>query len=218
MPTTSTKYSATKARATAKHQQAGASSWRKPDEGNTIREVVTENLRNMFADLAGRGQSVNMREIIGGYEVTINPARKQSIRKPETAKRRFDPEEAGRQIVAEMQRAEGGAWTGAELAAHYGLTSAALHKRRIEHRIVWWKDARSRFHYPRWQFDSAGAPLPGVQDVLQTFESADPWRVMRYFLVPRHQLGNRTPLDLLRAGDFQTVAAHAKLHGEENTW
>jgi hypothetical protein len=130
----------------------------------------------------------------------------------------FDPFEAGRKLVIEMQQAEGGAWTGTELHHHWGLTSAVLYKRRKEHRIVWWKDAKNRFHYPKWQFDQAGAPMGGVQDVLQTLRSSDQWRVMRYFLAPWHQLDDRTPLDLLRAGRVAKVVAHAKGHAEENSW
>ena len=133
-------------------------------------------------------------------------------------RRQFDPIEAGRQAVGEMQRAEGGAWTGGELEKLFRLTPANLHKRRTEYRIVSWRDAKSQFHYPKWQFNGAGAPLQGVQEVLQTFRSVDEWRVMRYFLAPRHQLDDRTPLDLLRAGEVDKVVAHAKAHGEENSW
>ena len=144
-------------------------------------------------------------------------------RKPEEAIEKlpppqFDPLEAGRQAVLQMQNAEGGAWTGAELEARFGLTPANLHKRRAEFRIVSWKDAKNQFHYPKWQFNPAGVLLPGVQEVLQIFRSSDDWRVMRYFLAPRHQLGDRTALDLLRSGDGDKVVAHAKAHAEENSW
>ena len=130
----------------------------------------------------------------------------------------FDPHAAGRKLVADLQAAEGGAWTGAELQTLFGLTPADLHKRRSEYRIVVWRDAKNQFHYPKWQFNPAGAPLPGVQKVVQTFRSSDEWRVMRYFLAPRHQLDDRTPLSLLRAGEVENVVAHAKAHGEENSW
>ena len=140
---------------------------------------------------------------------------KATVEKPKAA---FDPYDAGRKAVAQMQDAEGGAWTGAELEENYGLSPANLHRRRAEHRIVWWRDAKNQFHYPKWQFNHAGALLPGVQEVLQTFRSPDEWRVMRYFLAPRHQLDDRMPLDLLRAGKVDKVIAHAKAHGEENSW
>lgn len=131
---------------------------------------------------------------------------------------KFDPHEAGLALVRQMQKAEGGAWTGAELHVRFDLTSATLHRRRAEHRIVFWRDAKENFHYPKWQFTPTGALLPGLQEVLQTFRSADEWRVMRYFLTPRQQLDHQPPLALLQRGEQDKVIAHARIHGQENTW
>lgn len=130
----------------------------------------------------------------------------------------FDPHEAGQQLVKEMQAAEGGSWTGSELKERFGLDPATLHTRRKGHRIVFWRDPKHDFHYPKWQFNPAGALLPGIQDVLQIFKSQDEWRVMRYFLAKRDQLDGRRPLDLLRDGDSNRVIQHANQHVEENTW
>jgi hypothetical protein len=130
----------------------------------------------------------------------------------------FSPEEAGQRIVADLRQAEGGAYTGTDLRTKWSLSTAVLHRRRKEHRIVYWRDAQHEFHYPRWQFNTAGARLPGIQEILQIFESSDEWRVMGYFLGPRKQLENRRPLDLLREGKIQDAIAHARLHAEENTW
>jgi hypothetical protein len=131
----------------------------------------------------------------------------------------FDPDAAGERLVAEMQAAEGGAWTGPELeGGHFQLTPATLHRRRKEHRIIYWRDARHNFHYPKWQFTPGGALLPGIQEVLAVFRSRDEWRIMSYFLGKRPQLGDLRPLDLLRQGEVETVLAHATIHAEENTW
>jgi hypothetical protein len=130
----------------------------------------------------------------------------------------FSPEAAAERIVAEMQAAEGGAWPDAEFRRKFHLSSAVLHRRRKEHRIVYWRDARNGFHYPKWQFTETGAPLPGIQDILQTFQSQDEWRIMRYFLGPRKQLDGQRPLDLLKAGRLDKVLAHAQTHAAENTW
>lgn len=130
----------------------------------------------------------------------------------------FDPHGAGQQLVKELQAAEGGSWTGKELKARFGFSSAALHSRRKDHRIGFWRDRRHGFRYPTWQFDPAGALLPGIQEILQTFNSPDQWRIMRYFLTTRDQLGGRRPLDLLRDGQTAQVVQHAKRHAEESTW
>jgi hypothetical protein len=130
----------------------------------------------------------------------------------------FSPKKAGERIVAELQNADGGAWSGADLKSRWGLTAAVLHRRRKERRIVCWRDPRHNFFYPQWQFTEAGALLPGIQEILQIFNSDDEWRIMRYFLGPRKQLAGRRPLDLLRSGEMDAALAHAHNHGVENTW
>jgi hypothetical protein len=132
--------------------------------------------------------------------------------------REFDPREMGLQMVEKMKEAEGGAWSGAELRQQFVLSPQTLHRRRKEHRIIFWRDAQHGFHYPKWQFTPTGALIKGIDKVLDTFKSSDEWRIMRYFLVPRHQLEERSPLDLLRGGEVEKVVAHAKAHGEENSW
>jgi len=223
MPALATKYSDTKFAKTTKRPKAAVSrSGADTDALDHVLEKWKQKLKKIFGSRAGQGpQTFDFRAVRVGQKIVIK--RTHGIHtlpgsRQRTAKHKFDPMEAGRQVVAGMQQAEGGAWTGTELATKYGLTSANLHKRRTEYRIVWWKDARSQFHYPKWQFDVAGALLPGVQDVLRTFKSTDQWRVMRYFLAQRQQLDNRMPLDLLRSGDVERVTAHAKVHAEENTW
>jgi hypothetical protein len=104
------------------------------------------------------------------------------------------------------------------LRAKWDLTAAVLHRRRKEHRILYWRDSRHDFFYPRWQFTEAGALLPSIQDILQLFNSEDEWRLMGYFLGPRRQLGNQRPLDLLRQARVKEAVAHAQLHATENTW
>ncbi len=130
----------------------------------------------------------------------------------------FSPQEAGERMVTEFQGAEGGAWSGADLKEKFGLSSAVLSRRRKEHRIIYWRDAKHDNFYPCWQFTGSGALLPGIQEILQLFHSHDEWRVMRYFLGVRKQLGNQRPLDLLRSGAADEVIAHARDHAAENTW
>jgi hypothetical protein len=147
----------------------------------------------------------------GAIESSAGPATKPSCRE-------FDPRAAGERLVEVLKEAEGGAWTGAALQSRFGLTSAVLHRRRKEHRILCWRDAQHEFHYPQWQFTPTGALLPGLQEVLQTFRSSDEWRLMSYFLGPRQQLDDRRPLDLLREGNHHRVLEHARVHAQENTW
>ncbi|MDB6174151.1 MAG: hypothetical protein JWL59_3462 [Chthoniobacteraceae bacterium] len=189
-----------------------------------IDEITNRIGEQLKAQLSGPAVGEGRR--VFGFNVIVDRGRvrldsrlhekKAAISKKEEAE--FDPSEAGRKLVLRMQEAEGGAWTGQELMEKFNLTPAALHKRRKEYRIVSWRDAKHQFHYPQWQFTPAGALLTGIQNVLQAFRSLDEWRIMRYFLAPRHDLDGGTALELLRAGEVDSVVVHAKAHAEENSW
>lgn len=161
-----------------------------------------------------KGASFTVRASQGSVEILVSEPEEMKC----ASAKGFDPSEAGKNAIRELQNAEGGAWTGAELLREYGLTPATLHKRRMNHLIVWWRDALNHFHYPKWQFQEGGVLLVGIKDVLKIFKSTDQWRVMRYFLTPKHHLQDQTPLALLRAGKAAQVVSHAKLHAKENTW
>lgn len=121
-------------------------------------------------------------------------------------------------IVSTFQNAEGGAYSAKELSRQFDIKAAELHRRRSEYRIVYWREAKRVFLYPRWQFTETGVLLPGIEEILQLFKSRDEWRVMRYFLGTRKQLGGLRPLDLLRADKAEVAFAHAQVHAKENTW
>lgn len=110
-----------------------------------------------------------------------------------------------------MQKAEGGAPPGAELRKRFGLRLADLRRWRHEYWIVYWQGAKGTFFYPKWQFIDMGTILPGIQEVLQMFQSRDQWHVMRCFLGERYYLGERRPLDLLRAGEIE-IYNQERLH------
>jgi hypothetical protein len=146
------------------------------------------------------------------------PQRKVIKGTPRTITTAFNPLVAGHKLREQLATAEGGAWSGLDLQKQFKLSPAVLHRRRKEHRIVYWRDAQHDFHYPKWQFTPAGALLPGLQEILELFGSDDEWRVIRYFLTPKRSLNNQRPMDLLQQGKSGQVIAHATTHAAENTW
>ena len=76
-------------------------------------------------------------------------------------------------MVKELQKAEGGAWSGVELQKKFGFSMADLRRRREEFRIVHWRGARRTVRYPKWQFATTGILLPGIEELLQIFHSHD---------------------------------------------
>lgn len=189
------------------------------------RAVAAESLAVMvkseFEKLEPDLRKIGFKLVINGTVVELNSSTSKSKGSEKSRKTKpppFEPSEAGRLLMIRLREAEGGALDGAMLKERYHLSSATLHRRRKEFRILFWRDAKHDFHYPEWQFTSSGALLPGLQEVLQIFRSEDEWRVMRYFLTPRDQLDDRSPLELLRMGQSEKVISHAKLHEVEGSW
>ena len=214
---------------------ASGKSFRLNPRGRRILKVFTRILdrpispRQLNKALSAKGVSAaDVKKVLGyltqSFNLESGPSKPDRARlkilgtTAKSSPESFDSSAAGKQLVRELQQVEGGAWTGQDLQEQFALTSATLHKRRKEHRILFWRNAKHVFHYPRWQFTPTGALLPGVQEVLQAFHSHDEWRLMRYFLSPRRQLAGSRPLDLLRTGKMEQVLKHAKAHAEENTW
>jgi len=174
-------------------------------------EAFDLSKKNMLIELGFDGEKFQVKPA----DESEREAEKASV---PTVRRKFDPRGIGLQIVEKAKEAEGGAWSGNKLNEQFNLSPATLHRRRKEHRIIFWRDARHDFFYPKWQFTESGALRPGIEEILNTFNSSDEWRIMRYFLSTRHQLGEKRPLDLLRAGRVEEVIAHAKANAEEGSW
>lgn len=112
------------------------------------------------------------------------------------------------QILDGLMGAEGG-------AAGWSVALQLSGFQDLDGLISWTQGGRR--YYPMWQFDNR-AVLPGIREVLRVFNSDDQWRVMRYFLSPRAQLGRKRSLDLLRIGKVERVMKHARKHAADNTW
>lgn len=184
----------------------------KPDVGADVLEF--ERIEEDFTRIRAKKLTADTRKILDQLASRIQGL--QSLLRVRFVIR--DPREAGAAIVDALKNADGGSYAASELPKQWELSNAVLHRRRGEFRIIFWRDAKHAFHYPKWQFNEAGALLPGIQEVLQLFKSQDEWRVMRYFLGARQQLDGQRPLDLLRAGNIEAVMAHAQIHAAENTW
>ena len=140
---------------------------------------------------------------------TIKPIQSKRM----TPKAMFDRSVKLRKKLA---RAEGGSLSAGQAARLLGLTKATLLRRWRQHRIIGWKDGEE-VGFPRWQFDQ-NKMLPGIREILNTFQSDDPWRVLLYFLSPRSSLADQRPLDLLRNGEIDRALRHARANLEGNVW
>ena len=74
--------------------------------------------------------------------------------------------------------------------------------------LAWREERLQAARFPRWQFDADGQVLAGREEVLEILhadERLDEWGRILFLLQEKGALGDRRPLDLLRAGKLKAV-------------
>ena len=96
-----------------------------------------------------------------------------------------------------------------ELAARMGFkTRQSVHNQRIKGRIVGWQTVRRGFVFPAGQLDERGRPPAGLERVVPHF--ADGYSAWMWLQSPQPALDGAAPLDVLRRGHEESVAAAAR--------
>ena len=96
-----------------------------------------------------------------------------------------------------------------ELAARMGFkTRQSVHNQRIKGRIVGWQTVRRGFVFPAGQLDERGRPPMGLERVVPCF--ADGYSAWMWLKSPHPALDGAAPLDLLKRGHAESVAAAAR--------
>ena len=118
----------------------------------------------------------------------------------------------------ELEQAEGGSLSSEEVAELLGLKHrpSVAYKRRARELIAW-RVTTGKWRYPRWQFTANGI-LPGIRECLKALQTDNGFGAMIFFLSPRHSLGGKRPLDLLRKGDIKEAVAVAERHDTHAAW
>ncbi len=118
----------------------------------------------------------------------------------------------------ELAEAEGGSVSSEDASRLLGISKTAVFKRLDAGRLLAWREERLRAaRFPRWQFDEHGQVLAGLEEVLTILnqdERLDAWGKILFFLQEKSSLGDRRPLDLLRAGKLKRVCLAAHAYGE----
>lgn len=108
----------------------------------------------------------------------------------------------------------GGTLTAEQVAQMIGISRQGVEKRRQAGKLVALATGRHGYRYPVWQFSDSGT-LPGLEEVLGVLASHDEWMQTLFFVSNNPRLGNRTPTDLLRAGELTPVLDAAQMYGEQ---
>jgi hypothetical protein len=118
---------------------------------------------------------------------------------------------------SELLKAEGGAIGTAEAAEILGgISKQAVDKRRDRGTILALPLGGGEYAFPLWQFDEGtkdGLVL-GLAQVLKSFSVKNPWMQAEFMLAPNTRLGNKRPLDTLRAGEVDAAVRAASTYGE----
>lgn len=119
------------------------------------------------------------------------------------------------QVRERLLAAEGGALTAEQAGAILGVTRQAIDNRRKRGSLLAVQLGRRGYRYPAWQFTADGV-LPGVKETLAALADLSAWAQLAFLLNDNAWLGDRRPLDALRAGEVDAVVDAARQYGEQS--
>ncbi len=90
-----------------------------------------------------------------------------------------------------------------------GASHETVNAKRKRHEVLGLEGATRGVKYPRWQVTDAGLPLPGLPKLFEIL-GAQPWTVFRFLKTRHAELGGKTALELLKAGQVDAVVGVAE--------
>ncbi len=98
--------------------------------------------------------------------------------------------------------------TAREFGPLIGASHETVNAKRKRHEVLGLEGATRGLKYPRWQITDDGLPLPGLARVFDAL-GEHPWTVFRFLRATHAELGGRTALDALKAGQVDMVVRAA---------
>jgi hypothetical protein len=132
----------------------------------------------------------------------------------------FEPDARARAVLRGLEYARedlrdaGGAYDLDQVRAVLnGVSRQAITKRVKDGSLLAVPGPNGKRSYPTFQFTGEGTVVSGLKAVLDAFPSRNPWMVLNFLVNPQDGLGDRKPIDLLRAGDVDAVVSAARRIG-----
>jgi hypothetical protein len=112
----------------------------------------------------------------------------------------------------ELLEAEGGVLGPEQMGNLLGIQRQSVDKRRKAGTLLA-VELGNRFAYPAWQIEG-NSTLPHLEEVLEALKDHDEWRKLSFFVNGNVRLGGKSPLNALRAGQYNDVLTSARSLGE----
>jgi hypothetical protein len=154
--------------------------------------VPTKTLADALAaptDAGSLAQLLSRSDVVGAAVTELDPLVPALARNVEHRRRLLD--RAGGTLSAE------------DAGRVLGISRQAVDKRRRAGALLAVREA-SDWRYPACQFDKTDV-IHGIAEVVRGHEAAGPWVALDFLLSPDTALDGRSPLEVLRAGDQETV-------------
>lgn len=90
-----------------------------------------------------------------------------------------------------------------------GASHETVNTKRKDHKVLGLQGATRGVKYPNWQVTGDGRELPGLPQVFEVLGD-QPWTVYRFLRSAHAELGGRTALDVLKAGQVEAVLGVAR--------
>jgi hypothetical protein len=97
--------------------------------------------------------------------------------------------------------------TAKEFGRLIGASHETVNTKRKRQEVLGLEGATRGVKYPRWQVTADGLPLPGLRRVFEVLGA--PWEVYRFLRAAHAELGGRTALEALKAGQIDAVVGVA---------
>jgi len=123
---------------------------------------------------------------------------------------------AGLRIAQQDLREAGGAFTLDEVCAlMHGISRQRVDRRVKDGTLLAVPGPSNRRVYPTVQFLRDGSVVAGLAPVLAALPTRNPWAVLNCLTRPDRRLGDRPPIDLLKAGDVASGVDAAQRMAEQ---
>lgn len=120
----------------------------------------------------------------------------------------------GKEIVAKDLATSGGAYSLEQVQSLlHDITRQAVNKRVREGTLLAVPGPSNRLSYPVVQFTEEGIPVEGLREVREALGTENSWMILNFLVSPDPKLGNRAPIDLMKAGKLQRVLEVARRFG-----